>query len=95
MEGPLASKGKGEPQGLGYHLRGLATASSAAQDAASGSGVDLTWRGDEWRGMRLGMCVANRPRYGRYSQLPPEASWGLLGPPDAYRDLSKYTVTCF
>lgn len=78
IEGPLASSGKGGHQGLGYRLRGLATAPSAAQDAAGGSRADPTRRGDERRGMRLEICVTNRPCFGRYSQLHPEAYWGLL-----------------
>jgi hypothetical protein len=71
--GPLVPRGKGGLQELGYRLRSFATAPSAAQDAAGGSRADPTRRGDERRGMRLEICVTNRPCFGRYSQLHPEA----------------------
>jgi len=42
------------------------------------------------------ILVTNRPRFSCYSQLPTEAYWSLLGPSDAYHDLSKYLfLACY
>jgi hypothetical protein len=38
------------------------------------------------------VSVTNRPRFGRYSQLPSEAYWGLLGLTGAYWGLLRPTV---